>query len=51
MFLDVCKKEYNLLESDLFEPCMLYEFTDFHQVLITLSKLSHCINQIYPKLM
>ncbi|XP_065082479.1 protein vav isoform X3 [Ochlerotatus camptorhynchus] len=40
LFLDICKTNFGLKESDLFEPTMLYDLTNFHRVLITLSKLS-----------
>ena len=42
LFLDACKNYFGLKESDLFEPGMLYDLTNFHKVLITLSKLSQC---------
>ena len=31
-----------ITETDLFQPKMLYDYTDFVRVLHTLSKLSHC---------
>lgn len=50
LFLDTCKNYYGLRESDLFEPTMLYNLTNFHRVLITLSKLSRRVAQIHPHL-
>lgn len=50
LFLDTCKNYYGLKESDLFEPTMLYHLTNFHRVLITLSKLSKKVAQIHPTL-
>lgn len=41
-FVDACKNHFGLKESDLFEPMMLYNLTNFHKVLITLAKLSLC---------
>ncbi|XP_055613942.1 protein vav isoform X2 [Uranotaenia lowii] len=40
LFLETCKTNFNLKDSELFEPTMLYDLTNFHRVLITLSKLS-----------
>ncbi|XP_053666591.1 protein vav [Anopheles marshallii] len=42
LFLEACKTNFGLKESDLFEPTMLYDLTNFHRVLLTLSKLSTC---------
>ncbi|KFB45541.1 AGAP010292-PA-like protein [Anopheles sinensis] len=42
LFLDACKTIFGLKEVDLFEPTMLYDLTNFHRVLLTLSKLSTC---------
>lgn len=50
LFLDTCRKFYRLPESELFEPTMLYNLTDFHRVLITLSKLSKIVAQSHPHL-
>ncbi|KAG8282789.1 Guanine nucleotide exchange factor vav2 [Homalodisca vitripennis] len=41
-FLQVCQDVFGLKESDLFEPSMLFDLTDFYRVLYTLSKLSNC---------
>lgn len=41
LFLRACKK-FDLDESDLFEPSMLFDYTDFGRVIATLSKLSKC---------
>ena len=40
LFLAACKSSFGLKESDLFDPSMLYDFTDFAKVLHTLSELS-----------
>ncbi|XP_055534796.1 protein vav isoform X3 [Wyeomyia smithii] len=40
LFLDICKTNFGLKDADLFEPTMLYDLTNFHRVLLTLSKLS-----------
>ncbi|EAT35349.1 AAEL012473-PA [Aedes aegypti] len=40
LFLEICKTNFGLKDSDLFDPTMLYDLTNFHRVLITLSKLS-----------
>ncbi len=40
IFLTSCKASFGLRDSDLFEPSMLYDFTDFARVLHTLSELS-----------
>ncbi|XP_017869542.1 PREDICTED: protein vav [Drosophila arizonae] len=52
LFLDVCHNHFNIREADLFEPTMLYDLTNFHRVLITLSKLSQCrkVQQLHPEL-
>uniref|UniRef100_A0A1A9W8M5 Protein vav n=1 Tax=Glossina brevipalpis TaxID=37001 RepID=A0A1A9W8M5_9MUSC len=52
LFLDVCRNHFKVRESDLFDPNMLYDLTNFHRVLITLSKLSQCakVQQLHPKL-
>lgn len=39
-FLQTCQDVYGLKESDLFEPSMLFDLSDFYRVLNTLSKLS-----------
>ncbi|XP_075227409.1 vav guanine nucleotide exchange factor [Lycorma delicatula] len=41
-FLQACHEVYGLKESDLFEPSMLFDLSDFYRVLYTLSKLSNC---------
>ncbi|EDW06943.1 protein vav isoform X2 [Drosophila mojavensis] len=53
LFLDVCHNHFNIREADLFEPTMLYDLTNFHRVLITLSKLSQCrkVQQLHPELL
>ncbi|XP_065564856.1 protein vav-like isoform X3 [Artemia franciscana] len=40
-FINCCRAFYDIKEADLFEPLMLYDYTDFGKVLQTLSKLSH----------
>ncbi|XP_045593761.1 protein vav isoform X2 [Procambarus clarkii] len=40
IFLQTCEKKFELHKDDLFEPQMLFEFSDFGKVLATLSKLS-----------
>jgi guanine nucleotide exchange factor VAV len=42
IFLSTCTTYFNLKESELFEPSMLYDYTDFERVLTTLSRLSKC---------
>ena len=42
IFLTTCHIHFNLKEADLFEPPMLYEYSDYERVLLTLSKLSKC---------
>ena len=42
IFLSTCSNYFNLKESDLFEPSMLYDYTDFERVLTTISRLSKC---------
>ncbi|KAG0429494.1 hypothetical protein HPB47_023586 [Ixodes persulcatus] len=39
-FLQTCKNVFNLNNTDLFEPHMLFEYGDFKKVLHTLSVLS-----------
>lgn len=41
-FLQVCKNNFDLKETDLFQPGMLFDLSDFGKVLFTLSKLSTC---------
>lgn len=41
-FLTACSTFFELKETDLFQPSMLYDYTDFARVLHTLSKLSKC---------
>jgi len=40
LFLTQCTKFYDIRETDLFQPSMLYDYSDFAQVLHTLTKLS-----------
>lgn len=42
IFLQVGQDVFGLKESDLFEPSMLFDLTDFYRVLYTLSRLSNC---------
>ncbi|KAH8362417.1 hypothetical protein KR200_006622, partial [Drosophila serrata] len=52
LFLDVCRNNFGIRDADLFEPTMLYDLTNFHRVLITLSKLSQCrkVQLMHPDL-
>ncbi|KAH1012920.1 hypothetical protein HUJ05_011993 [Dendroctonus ponderosae] len=40
IFIKACKNSFGLSPADLFEESMLFELTNFHKVLCTLSKLS-----------
>ncbi|XP_060526932.1 protein vav isoform X2 [Cylas formicarius] len=40
LFLKTCFENFGLKQTDLFEDTMLFDLTNFHQVLCTLSKLS-----------
>ncbi|XP_073960460.1 vav guanine nucleotide exchange factor isoform X2 [Choristoneura fumiferana] len=40
VFLRTCEDVFELRESDLFDPSMLFDLSNFHRVLCTLSKLS-----------
>lgn len=53
LFIETCKNYFGIKESDLFESTMLYDLTNFHRVLITLSKLSQCrkVHQLHPDLL
>ena len=42
IFLSTCNTYFHLKESELFEPSMLYDYTDFERVLTTISRLSKC---------
>ncbi|XP_076183652.1 vav guanine nucleotide exchange factor isoform X2 [Ptiloglossa arizonensis] len=42
VFLSACSTIFDLSDSDLFEPSMLFEISNFHRVLCTLSALSNC---------
>ncbi|XP_076280668.1 vav guanine nucleotide exchange factor isoform X2 [Lasioglossum baleicum] len=42
VFLSACLTIFGLSESDLFEASMLFDLTNFHRVLCTLSALSNC---------
>lgn len=42
VFLSTCATTFGLPESDLFEPSFLFDFSNFHRVLCTLSALSNC---------
>lgn len=52
IFLEACRTHFGLKDLDLFEPSMLYDLTNFHQVLNCLSKLSLCrkVQQLHPDL-
>ncbi|XP_017779604.1 PREDICTED: protein vav isoform X2 [Nicrophorus vespilloides] len=40
LFLTTCKNNFGLSDDELFEPSMLFDLTNFHSVLCTLSALS-----------
>ncbi|XP_078045353.1 vav guanine nucleotide exchange factor isoform X2 [Augochlora pura] len=42
VFLSACSMIFGLSESELFEPSVLFDLSDFHRVLCTLSALSNC---------
>ncbi|XP_076233173.1 vav guanine nucleotide exchange factor isoform X2 [Calliopsis andreniformis] len=42
VFLTACSTTFGLSDSDLFEPSMLFDLSNFHRVLCTLSALSNC---------
>jgi guanine nucleotide exchange factor VAV len=42
IFLNCLPPSFGLLETELFQPSHLYDYTDFQRVLHTLSKLSNC---------
>ncbi|XP_015435863.1 PREDICTED: protein vav isoform X2 [Dufourea novaeangliae] len=42
VFLSACSTIFGLSNSDLFEPSVLFDLSDFHRVLCTLSALSNC---------
>ena len=42
VFLSACSTTFGLSDSDLFEPSMLFDLSNFHRVLCTLSALSNC---------
>jgi len=41
-FLLVCKTEFGLKDTELFQPSMLFDLSHFEAVLFTLSVLSNC---------
>lgn len=41
IFLSACSTSFGLSDSDLFEPSILFDISDFHSVLCTLSALSN----------
>ncbi|CAK9821771.1 Protein vav [Anthophora retusa] len=43
VFLSACSTTFGLSDSDLFEPSMLFDLSNFHRVLCTLSALSNCL--------
>lgn len=49
----MCHNHFMIRESDLFEPPMLYDLSNFHRVLLTLSKLSQCrkVQTLQPDLL
>ncbi|XP_012275456.1 protein vav [Orussus abietinus] len=42
IFLSACSSMFGLPDTDLFEPTMLFDLSNFHRVLCTLSALSSC---------
>lgn len=42
VFLSACSTTFGLSDSDLFEPSMLFDLSNFHRVLCALSVLSNC---------
>ncbi|XP_018397916.1 PREDICTED: protein vav [Cyphomyrmex costatus] len=42
VFLSACSNVFSLSDSELFEPSMLFDLSNFHRVLCTLSALSNC---------
>ncbi|XP_072935337.1 protein vav [Epargyreus clarus] len=42
VFLRTCHEVFELRETDLFDPSMLFDLSNFHRVLCTLAKLSQC---------
>lgn len=42
VFLRACHEHFELRETELFDPSMLFDLSNFHRVLVTLSKLSQC---------
>ncbi|KPI95379.1 Protein vav [Papilio xuthus] len=42
VFLRSCHEVFELRETDLFDPSMLFDLSNFHRVLCTLAKLSQC---------
>lgn len=42
VFLSACSTIFGLSDSDLFEPSMLFDLSNFQRVLCTLSALSNC---------
>ncbi|XP_012056528.1 PREDICTED: protein vav [Atta cephalotes] len=42
VFLSACSNVFGLSDSELFEPSMLFDLSNFHRVLCTLSALSNC---------
>ncbi|CAB4060205.1 VAV [Lepeophtheirus salmonis] len=46
VFLNSCRDSFGLKETDLFQPSMLYDFSDFARVLYTLSILSKSLKAL-----
>jgi len=42
VFLSACSNVFGLADSELFEPFMLFDLSNFHRVLCTLAALSNC---------
>ncbi|CAG9856236.1 unnamed protein product [Phyllotreta striolata] len=50
LFLKSCEKHFCLRQSDLFDETMLFDLSNFHKVLCTLSKLSLCSKTLKSKI-
>ncbi|CAK1599337.1 unnamed protein product [Parnassius mnemosyne] len=46
VFLRTCHEDFELRETDLFDPSMLFDLSNFHRVLCTLAKLSQCAKSL-----
>ncbi|CAG5035118.1 unnamed protein product [Parnassius apollo] len=46
VFLRTCHEVFELRETDLFDPSMLFDLSNFHRVLCTLATLSQCTKSL-----